>query len=86
MKTLFMLMAQYDGAPMISAEQCCKDFFAPLTLPVFMRKVKEGDIDLTMIPMENSQKGARMIHLKDLADYIDKRRAAADKERKQMGA
>jgi hypothetical protein len=36
--------------------------------------------------MEDSQKGARMIHLSDLADYIDRRRDAAAKELKQMRA
>lgn len=86
MNTLFMLMAKHNGAAMISAEVCCKDYFAPLTLPVFMRKVGDGSIDLPLIRMEDSQKGAKMVHLSDLASYIDRRREAAAKELKQMRA
>lgn len=85
MNTLFLLMAKHE-APMITADQCCREYFAPLTLPVFMRKVNAGEIDLPVVKMEASQKGARMVHLKDLADYIDRQREAAAKELRQMRA
>jgi hypothetical protein len=84
MKTVLMLMAKHDGAAMISAETCCKEYFPPLTLPVFMRKISAGEIDLPVAKMETSQKGARMVHLQDLADYIDRQRDAAAKELKAM--
>jgi hypothetical protein len=86
MKTVLMLMARHDGAAVISAETCCTEYFAPLTLPVFMRKVQAGEIDLPVCRMEDSQKGAKMIHLSDLATYIDRRREAALKELKAMRA
>lgn len=86
MNTLLMLMAQHDGAAMISADTCCKEYFAPLTLPVFIRKIGDGSIDLPLIRMEDSQKGAKMVHLRDLAAYIDRRREAAAKELRQMRA
>lgn len=86
MNTVLMLMAHHGGAAMISAEECCRDYFAPLTLPVFLRKTAAGEIDLPIVRMENSQKGARMVHLSDLAAYIDRRRDAAAKELKQMRA
>lgn len=85
MKTYFALLATHE-APIISAEVCCRDYFAPLTLPVFLRKVAAGEIDLPVVRMEDSQKGAKMVHLNDLADYIDRRREAAAKELKQMRA
>jgi hypothetical protein len=85
MKTLLMLMAKHEDA-VISAETCCKEYFAPLTLTVFMRKVGNGEIDLPVARMEASQKGARMVHLQDLADYIDRQRDAAAKELKAMRA
>jgi hypothetical protein len=37
-----------------------------------------------MVRMENSQKCAKGIHLQDLADYLDARRAAAIKECRQL--
>ena len=83
MNTLFLLLAQHEAAT-ISAEVCCRDHFAPLTLPVFLRKTAAGEIDLPVVRMEDSQKGAKMVHLSDLAAYIDRRRDAAAKELKQM--
>jgi hypothetical protein len=83
MNTLFLLMAKHE-APIISAEECCREYFAPLTLPVFLRKTAAGEIDLPVVRMEQSQKGAKMVHLKDLADYIDRQREAAAKELRQM--
>lgn len=76
-KTLFMLMAQHDGKPVLPADVVCREYFAPLTLPVFLRKVSNGDIPLPLMKMERSQKGARVIHLEDLATYIDKQRETA---------
>lgn len=78
--TLWLLMAQYDGKAMISAEEVCRDFFAPLTLPVFLKKVSNGEINLPLVRMEASQKGAKMVHLTDLAAYIDARVDAARRE------
>ena len=85
MKTIYLLMAKHE-APVITAETCCKEYFAPLTLPVFLRKTAAGEIDLPVVRMEDSQKGAKMVHLSDLAAYIDRRRDAAAKELKQMRA
>ncbi|RGP37946.1 pyocin activator PrtN family protein [Pseudotabrizicola alkalilacus] len=85
MKTLMMLLAKHE-APVISAEVCCKEYFPPLTLPVFMKKINAGEIPLPLIRMEPSQKGAKMVHLTDLAEYIDQKREAAAKELKAMGS
>lgn len=85
-RTIFMLMAQYDGKPMIPAETACRDFFAPLTYQTFLRKVQDGEIALPLVKMERSQKGARMIHLADLAAYIDVRRDAAVEEMRKLRA
>lgn len=80
MKTAFLLMAFYDGRPVIPVADVCADFFAPLTLDKFMRKVGSGDIALPIIRMERSQKGAKGVHLADLADFIDAQRQDAQKE------
>lgn len=70
-KTLFMLMAAHDGKPVLPVDVVCREYFAPMTLPVFLRKLSNGEIGLPMVKMERSQKGARLIHLEDLATYID---------------
>lgn len=86
MKTAFLLAAQYDGLPVIPLERVCADFFAPLSLPKFMLKLSSGEIGLPVIRMEKSQKGARGVHLNDLAAYIDKAAESARQEVKALRA
>jgi hypothetical protein len=83
--TTFMLMAQYGGKAIVPIEAVCADYFAPLTLPNLRRKIASGDIPLPLVRMEaGSKKASQGVHLQDLADYIDERRAAAVKERDQL--
>lgn len=86
MKTLFLLAARYDGLPVIPADQVCRDFFAPMTLPKFIDKINRGEIALPLVRMTDSQKGARGVNLNDLAAYIDARSDAARREAKAMQA
>lgn len=78
-----MLLAMYSGRPIIPAEDVARDFFG-LTTDKFIRKVSAGDIALPLIRMEASQKCAKGVHLNDLAEYLDQRRAAAVKECQQL--
>lgn len=84
MKSLFILMAQYDSKAVIPIETVCRDYFAPLTVPTLLRKISSGEISLPLVRMESSQKGAKGVHVEDLAAYIDARRAAAVKECAQL--
>ena len=79
-------MARHDGCPMLAVDQVCKDYFAPLTYPVFLRKIATKEIILPLVRMEESQKGEKMVHLADLACYIDDRRKVAQKEATQLPA
>lgn len=85
MNTVFLLLAQYERT-LIPVDVVCRDFFAPLTLPVFLRKVGNGEIALPLVRMENSQKGAKGVHVNDLAAYIETRRAAALKEAQKLAS
>lgn len=84
MNTSFLLMAQYDGQAVIPADKVCADYFNHLTLPKFLRKVNEGSIALPLVSIEASQKSAKGVHLQDLADYLDARRAEAQRAYRQM--
>jgi hypothetical protein len=84
MKTVFLLMAQYDGTAVVPIDVVCRDYFAPLTVPTLVRKISAGEIRLPLVRMEASQKGAKGVHLEDLAAYIDAKRAAAVKECEQL--
>jgi len=80
MNTAFLLMAQYDAQVIIPLDRVCRDYFAPLTLPTFLRKLTDGEIALPVTRMEGSQKGMRGVHLADLAAYIDLKREAGQRE------
>ncbi|WP_084152454.1 pyocin activator PrtN family protein [Burkholderia sp. A1] len=80
MQTAFLLLAQYDGQAVVPIGMVCRDYFAPLTVAPLMRKIGSGEIRLPVVRMEASQKGAKGVHVEDLAAYIDNRRAAAVKE------
>ena len=84
MNTAFLLMAKYDGLPIIPAQKVCEDFFPHLTLVKFLRKVSDGQIPLPLVKVEESQKSAKGVHLQDLANYLDTRRDKAQREFKQM--
>lgn len=84
MKTLFLLMAQYDGCAIIPLDLVCRDYFTHLTLEKFLRKVNAGEIAIPVTRIESSQKSARGVHLQDLANYIDKRRESALREMRAL--
>jgi hypothetical protein len=86
MNTGFLLMAQYNGKAVIPVETVCADYFQHLTMPKFLRKLSAGEIKLPLVRIEASQKAARGVHLGDLADYLDARRAAALKEMRQLSS
>lgn len=85
MNTAFLLMAQYNAQAVIPVASVVKDYFPHLTTDNFLRKVAVGDIKIPLVRIEpGSQKGARGVHLTDLAQYLDDRRAAAVKEARQL--
>ncbi|MEQ6328276.1 pyocin activator PrtN family protein [Pseudomonas sp. B11D7D] len=84
MKTLFLLMAQYDGQAVIPIEWVCRDFLG-LSVDKFKRKRLMGEIDLPVMRLgANSQKANLGVHLEDLAAYIDRQRKAAIREQDQL--
>lgn len=80
MKTVFLLMAQYDGRAVIPAETVCRDYFPHLTAQKFLRKIAAGEIALPLVRAEASQKAAKGVHIADLSAWIDARREAAKRE------
>jgi len=79
MKTAFILMAQYDGLAVIPLARVCADYFPHLSPTKMKIKIDRGEIRLPLIVMERSQKSSRGVHITDLADYIDARRAEAQR-------
>lgn len=44
MNTAFLLMAQYDGKPIIPIDDVCRDYFFHLTPTKLIRKISAGEI------------------------------------------
>ena len=86
MKTILVLMAQYDGQVVIPLDKVCKDYFTHLTPDMFQRKVLAGQIKIPITRLEASQKSARGVHITDLAQYLDAQHAAAMKECLQLNS
>lgn len=85
MNTVFLLMAQYNAQAVIPVATVVKDYFPHLTTEKFVRKVSIGDINIPLMRIEpRSQKAAKGVHVNDLAEYLDARRAAAVKEANQL--
>ena len=85
MHTVFCLMARHDARVLIPVGVVVADYFPHLSTDKFIRKVSLGDISLPLIRIDaSSQKSAKGVHILDLAQYIDKRRAAAAKESNQL--
>ncbi|RML46949.1 hypothetical protein ALQ97_101094 [Pseudomonas savastanoi pv. glycinea] len=84
MNTLFLLMAQYDGRAVIPITEVCSDYMH-LTVEKFKRKRLDGEIDIPVVRLgADSQKAALGVHIKDLADYIDRQREKAAREQNQL--
>jgi hypothetical protein len=83
--TGFLLMAQYGAMAIIPLELVCRDYFPHLDEKQLLRKISAGQIRLPVTRLDQaSQKGARGVHLSDLADYIDASSAKARKELAQL--
>jgi hypothetical protein len=84
MNTVFLLMARYNGLPIIPVDVVCRDYFQRLNVEKFLRKVLAGEISLPIVRMEVSQKSAKGVPINDLAAYLDKQIEAARRECEQL--
>lgn len=67
----------YDGRLQLTVSEVARDFFGHLSGEKLLRKIDAGDIDLPLIRCEGSSKAARYVDIRDLAVYLDARRAEA---------
>lgn len=84
MNTLFLLMAQYNGQAVIPIARVSADYMN-LSVEKLKLKILSGEIDIPLTRLgAESQKANLGIHLKDLADYIDKQRQRAISEQNKL--
>ena len=87
MKTIFLLMAQYDARPVVPLEWIQRDYFAHLEVKKLAAKCVTGEIKLPLVRTDpSSQKSSKGVSIQDLAEYLDERQRAARKELAQISA
>ncbi|GAB5436840.1 pyocin activator PrtN family protein [Falsiruegeria mediterranea] len=86
MQTIFMLMSRYDTRVMVPLETVRKDFFPELSLNLLKSKTESGEIPLVVTRLGPSQKASRMVHVKDLADFLDDQAKKARTEARKRAA
>lgn len=85
MRTIFLLMAQYDARAVIPLEWVQRDFFAHLEVKKLAAKCAAGEIRLPLVRTDpSSQKSPKGVGIQDLAEYLDDRQQAARKELQQL--
>ncbi|MEM8103181.1 pyocin activator PrtN family protein [Morganella morganii] len=78
MNTTFLLMAEYETSQIPLAVVAKK--FLNLTEAVADKKANLGELPFPVYRDTTSQKSIRMVHVSDLAEWIDKQRKAAQTE------
>ncbi|WP_271947794.1 pyocin activator PrtN family protein [Ruegeria faecimaris] len=86
MQTIFMLMGRYDARVMVPLEAVRQDFFPELSLNLLKTKTDSGEIPLVVTRLGSSQKSGRMVHVKDLADFLDEQVKKARTEARRKAA
>ncbi|KZE25333.1 pyocin activator PrtN family protein [Crenobacter luteus] len=77
MKTIFMLLAQYES-PVVKLSDICS--FFGLSENTANERASLNRLPIPTFRLEKSQKAPRMVHLQDLADFIDRQRKEATKQ------
>lgn len=78
MNTIFLLMAEFNTATIplnLIAER-----YLGMKPATASKKADAGDLLIPSFRMNNSQKAPRIVHVQDLAEYIDSEREKARKE------
>lgn len=59
MQTIWMLMAMYEGAPIVSVERVRNDFFGGMARRSFLEKVESGEIPCRSFASERRRRPRR---------------------------
>lgn len=73
------LEAQFN-APLLPVDVVRATFFPHLAEDTFNRRARANEFGFPVISTDRSQKAAMFVHVEDLANYLDSRRAVATRE------
>ena len=77
-KTEILLLMKYE-TPIIPLEKICDDYFG-CSKGTAKNKAKASTLPVPVFRLSPSQKAPWMVHIKDLAIYIEQKREEAQKE------
>lgn len=78
MNTIFMLMAEYNGKAAVELKDVCDKF--GLNSKTANERASRSALPVPVFRLESSQKAPWMVHLTDLAAWIDRSRNEAAAE------
>lgn len=78
MNTVFLLMAEF-GTPTIPLSQIAERYLG-MKPETANKKANCGELALPSFRLDQGQKAPRIVHVKDLADFIDRKRDEAKRE------
>lgn len=82
MNTVFLLMAEFN-TPTIPLSTIAERYLG-MSIATANKKANLGELDIPSFRLDSGQKAPRIVHISDLADYIDKKREAAKKELEEI--
>ncbi|MCX8596763.1 pyocin activator PrtN family protein [Gilliamella sp. B3486] len=84
MNTVFLLMAEFN-TPTIPLSQIAEKYLG-MTISTANKKANCGELSIPSFRLDQGQKAPRIVHIQDLADYIDKQREIAKDELKEINS
>ncbi|KAF1368760.1 pyocin activator PrtN family protein [Yokenella regensburgei] len=78
MNTMFLLLAEFES-PTIPLDEVAQRYLN-MSPQVAAVRAAANELPFPTFRMGASQKAPRMVHIRDLADFIDTQKAAAKKE------
>lgn len=75
MNTAFALLARFES-PTVKLEDICGEYFG-MTKDVAYHRAGLNDLPVPTFRAADSQKAPRLVHVDDLAKWLDEQRAAA---------
>ncbi|MBI6550125.1 pyocin activator PrtN family protein [Xenorhabdus lircayensis] len=78
MNTALLLMAEFETSQIPLSDIAVR--YLKMSPGTAERKANEGKLDIPTYKLNNSQKSPRIVHVNDLAAYIDQQRARAVQE------
>lgn len=75
MNTVFLLMAEFNTPTILLSD--IAERYLGMKPATASRKADAGDLQIPSFRLNDSQKAPRIVHVSDLAEYIDKERTKA---------